>query len=370
MTKFSSFKLDSIFEKIPTKKIKGKAKQFPDSPTDDYTVPLLTAGIQNQGLSRYAKPEQCPTILKNVISISANGANTGIPFFQDKEFSVLQDAYAIRLKNGELTRERGLYIVACLKKVLYGNFDWSNKAGWNNIKNMEIELPVKDNTNQFDFEYMEERIKELEEERIKELEAYLKVTGLKDFKLTQEEQKIIGGVNRSPIYRNFKIGELFSPPDKGDVDLQQSDIDNLGEYFINSGETNMGIKGKTSRPAKVFNANTITIDFFGNAYYRDYKYKLATHNHVFSFNDSIIKNKEVGLYLVTALKFLKSKYSYSNMLTWKKLKDDIISLPVDSNGNLDYSFMENYIKAMQKLTIKDVITYKDKVIGQTKEIIK
>lgn len=38
---------------------------------------------------------------------------------------------------------------------------------------------------------MEDRIKELEEDRIKELDAYLKVTNLDDYELTDEDKKIL-----------------------------------------------------------------------------------------------------------------------------------------------------------------------------------
>ena len=68
------FVIGMIFEKIDTKKISGKANDFPTQPEGDYDIPLLTAGIENQGLARYAMRSQCPTILSNVISVSANGA--------------------------------------------------------------------------------------------------------------------------------------------------------------------------------------------------------------------------------------------------------------------------------------------------------
>lgn len=149
-------------------------------------------------------------------------------------------------------------------------------------------------------------------------------------------------------FKEFKISDIFSEPEKGDVDLQESDVNGKGDYLINSGKTNLGIKGKTDKKAKIFEPNTITIDFWGNAYYRDYKYKLATHNHVFSFNDDIIKNKEVGLYLTGALRFLDQKYSYSNMLTWKKLKKEKIILPIISGTNqIDFQYMEDEVKKLE-----------------------
>lgn len=68
---------------------------MPNVATNEYDLPALTAGIQNQRLNNYV-PRKNATILKNVISISANGANTGATFYQSKEFTVLQDAYAIK----------------------------------------------------------------------------------------------------------------------------------------------------------------------------------------------------------------------------------------------------------------------------------
>lgn len=139
------------------------------------------------------------------------------------------------------------------------------------------------------------------------------------------------------MFKTFPIGELFECA-KGDIDLQQKDINGKGDYFINSGLDNRGIKGKTDRPAKVFPSNTITIDFWGNAYYRDFEYKLATHNHVFSLSGPVIKNKQVGLYLEGALSKLSSIFSYNNMAIWNKLKDMVIELPVVESADADHEY--------------------------------
>lgn len=188
---WKEFKLDELFEKIKTEKIAGKANDFSTCRTDEYTIPLLTAGADNQGFARYAKRNQCPTILKNVISISANGANTGVTFYQKDEFAVLQDAYAIKLKDMEIPNEQvGLFLASCISKILHGNFSWTYKAGWERIKGMVIKLPVKE-VEEIDWEYMQERITELEQERITELEWYLIATGLNDYELTDEDKDIL-----------------------------------------------------------------------------------------------------------------------------------------------------------------------------------
>lgn len=235
------------------------------------------------------------------------------------------------------------------------------------FNDLSIKLPVVAKTNQIDWKYIENQMEVFEHNRMEILANYLTFTGSDNYQLTEKDKQIL---SYKPTYASFKMEDIFSPPQKGDVDLQQRDVNGKGEYLINSGETNLGIKGRTDRPAKVFPANTITIDFWGNAYYRDFKYKLATHNHVFSFADPIIKNKEVGLYLVSILQFLKKRYSYINMLTWNKLKQVTINLPVKPGSReIDFDYIEEYIKAIQKITIKDVVKYKDKVINKKADIV-
>ncbi|MGO5335645.1 restriction endonuclease subunit S [Bilifractor sp. LCP19S3_H10] len=164
------------------------------------------------------------------------------------------------------------------------------------------------------------------------------------------------------MFKKFAIGALFKCA-KGDVDLQQKDINGKGCYFINSGIDHRGIKGKTDRPARVFPPNTITIDFWGNAYYRDFEYKLATHNHVFSFSGPVIKNKLVGLYLEGALSKLPTIFSYNNMATWNKLKDIAIELPVIESPDpdheytvedIDFEYMQEHITALERERIAEL----------------
>ena len=73
---------------------------------------------------------------------------------------------------------------------------------------------------------------------------------------------------------------------------------------------------------------------------------------------------------------------HSNMCSWRKIKNDTISLPIqtDEQNNPiidpdktyhpegyipDWEFMENYIRAIEKVVISDVVKYKDEVIEKT-----
>lgn len=117
---WGEFKLEELFEKIKIKSLKYKTSELPSEAINDFILPAFTAGIQNQWLNNFV-PIDNTTILKNVISISANGANTGATFYQNKDFTVLQDAYALKWKysDGLLTYNHYLYLVGSISKAIF-----------------------------------------------------------------------------------------------------------------------------------------------------------------------------------------------------------------------------------------------------------
>lgn len=323
------------------------------------------------------------------------GAETCVAFYQPNDFVAGNKVY--RLSREGLDIKEYLFLASVLN-MQTKNYSYSNARIPKKIKAEKILLPVIENPNpdheytvdDIDWQYMRNRITELERNRITELDAYLQATGLNDYELTEDDKKILSlSAKRASDedgtlednsedevrFGEFKLGQLFESQ-TGDVDLQRKDINDKGYFFINSGVENRGIKGKTDRPAKVFKAGTITIDFWGNAYYRDFDYVMATHNHVFSLSGDVIKNEKVGHYIIGKLSKLPQLFSYSNMATWNKLKVLDISLPIKSDApddytvaDIDFDYMERYIRTMEKVVIADVVKYKKKVIETTKKVV-
>lgn len=142
----------------------------------------------------------------------------------------------------------------------------------------------------------------------------------------------------------------------GDFDIKKEHINNKGEYVVTSGLANNGILGKSDVKARVFNENTITVDMFGNAFYRNHKYKIVTHARVFTLipKDEITKN--IGLFLSNSLHFLKHKFAYENMCSWAKIKDEKIQLPV-KNGKINFSFIEKFIAELEAEHLAELEAY-------------
>lgn len=157
-------------------------------------------------------------------------------------------------------------------------------------------------------------------------------------------------------FQKFRIGDLFTA-ESGDTDLKKVDIENNGVPVITSGVQNYGILGLTTRKAKVIPQNTITVDMFGNVYFRDFEYKIVTHARVFSLIPKQNITRSIGLYFQTCLSKHKSKFSYDNMCVFTKLENETIELPIADAGKLDVEFIENYIRQLEADRLQQLEAY-------------
>ena len=65
---------------------------------------------------------------------------------------------------------------------------------------------------------------------------------------------------------------------------------------------------------------------------------------------------------------LSKNFDYANKFNRKLALNFEVSLPTADGINPDYNYMEEYIRAIEKLVIKDVVKYKDEIIKQTKHV--
>lgn len=391
---FKKYRVGDLFDIHPTNAYKMSNA---DLYLTEGSTPVLSNSSANNGIGGYSGLE--PTEKGGIITFSDTTTGGDTMFYQADDFIGYPHVQGMYPFIADKWDEKcSLYAISTIRKTAGNGWSYAVKFNRALVKELMIELPVIENPNldheytvdDIDWQYMYDRITELERERITELDAYLQVTGLNDYELTEDDKKILSlstkrasdeegileDIGEDEVrFGKFKMGTLFNSQ-TGDVDLQQKDVNDKGYFFINSGVENRGIKGKTDRPAKVFKAGTITIDFWGNAYYRDFDYVMATHNHVFSLSGDVIKNEKVGHYIIGKLSKLPQLFSYSNMATWNKLKVLDISLPIKSDApddytvaDIDFDYMERYIRAMEKVVIADVVKYKDKVIETTKKVV-
>ncbi|OTA29046.1 hypothetical protein B9T39_05175 [Alloscardovia macacae] len=385
---FKMFKVGELFDIHPTVAYKMKNDELFAS---GGTTPVLSNSSVNNGIGGYCG--LAPTEQGHMITFSDTTTGADTMFYQPSSFIGYPHVQGMYPFEPDKWDEKCyLYVISCIRKSAGNGWSYAVKFNRALVKELLIELPVIESSepnhectvNDIDYKYMQDRITELEQDRITELDTYLIASGLDDYELNDEDKEILSlspestsdeastseadCKNGKVRFKKYLLDDLFESA-TGDVDLQQKDINGKGQFFVNSGVDNQGIKGKTDRKARIFPSNTITIDFWGNAYYRDFDYKMATHNHVFSLSGKILRNRLVGLYIVSMLSKVPTLFSYNNMATWNKLKLLKISLPVNANEEIDFEYMERYIRAIEKLTIADVSKYKNRLIATTKQVV-
>ncbi|GAA9172427.1 restriction endonuclease subunit S [Helicobacter pylori] len=403
--KWGEFKLGDLFEKIIIKPLPYQTAQLPKEKTPTHELPALTAGILNQGLNNFV-PKENATILKNVISISANGANTGATFYQPHEFCVLQDAYAIEfIGDKKLNDKEYLFFVCAISKVIYNNskYEWTNKAGWNKVKNELISLPLKPTANtqtlkDIDFHFMEKliaeleqcRLAELEQCRLAELEAYLKATGLSNTTLSNDEENALNlfndknsGEGNTPcglMWQSFKLGDLFEIEKtlsfNKDALTQGQDYDYITRTSQNQGvlQTTGFVNAENLNPPFTWSLGLLQMDFFyrkkswyAGQFMRKITPKTEIENKI---------NSRIAHYFTTLLNALKRPLlSVLVRDIDKTFREQKIQLPLKPTANtqtldgIDFPFMRTLINALMKQTIQGVVQYSKAKIQATKEAI-
>ena len=355
---FREFRLDEIFELKSSKKIfHANNLEIYDEKIDGAN-PYVVRSTQNNGIRGYVFENKAHLNESNTLSFAQDTFSVSYqaePYFTGNKVKVLKSKFS------EFNSKIALYMVSNFNFVLQG-CTWGLGSNVSSISEIKILLPTLGG--EINFSFMEKFIEELD--------AYLAVTGLRDYKLTEKEKDALakfdefgrrGGVvskfvTLETLFENIKQGRRLKKEDQKDGLVP----------FVMAGVTNTGVVNHISNPVVTFPKNSITVDIFGNTFYRNYDFGAGDDTGVY-WNESKEYSQSVMLYFAAAIsRSLRGRFSYGKKLRSSQSLKFKINLPA-VNGRIDYDFMENFIKAIEKLVIKDVVLWANKKIEATKKVI-
>ncbi|GAA9232994.1 restriction endonuclease subunit S [Helicobacter pylori] len=264
------------------------------------------------------------------------------------------------------------------------------------FREQKIQLPLKPTANtqtldDIDFDFMEKFIAELEQCRLAELEAYLKATGLSNTTLSNDEENALKLFNNSGeggntpcglMWQSFKLGDLFEKVSarflgKGDkfkaTSKSITDTHNIPLVYCKKGNNGIMYWGKKG-DFETYN-NIISIIYngviaTGLTYAHRDEVGILAESYFIKFKNGN-PNFLCNLFIKTAIeKVLYPKYSRDNLATWaNKVENELIFLPTNQHGKIDFHFMRTLINALMKQTIQGVVQYSSAKIQATKEAI-
>lgn len=393
-----SFALGDVFEIYsPKKRFNANAVQFGGK------YPYVARGSSNNGIRGYITEDV--QYLSPAKSLSF-GQDTATVFYQPDAYFTGDKIKVMVLRNHELNDELAQYFITVITKA-FSTFAWGQSSFNEKIlKATKIVLPVikspdpnhEYTVDDINYEYMQERISELEQERISELDAYLAASGLDDYELTDDDKEILSlspesasdeaGASEADfgngqiVFKTFKVSDVFNKVEakckKADFDKRRdaSTVPNE-EYCVPLVNAKVGDNGIMFYGRKSdWNTQEMCIDVIQNG-------AVATGT-VYAQPQAVgvlwdaylikpmveAKSVEALLYMAKCIeKITKEQFSYDKKATWDRVKLCEVSLPVTLNGDIDFDYMERYIRAIEKLAIADVAKYKDKLIAATKQVV-
>ncbi|MCD7771397.1 MAG: restriction endonuclease subunit S [Oscillospiraceae bacterium] len=161
-------------------------------------------------------------------------------------------------------------------------------------------------------------------------------------------------------WKEFEISAIFEiSPGKR---LTKSEMKSGSKPFIGATDSNNGITAFVSNSNVSEDENILGVNYNGSVVENFY------HPYTCIFSDDVKRfrtkqvegNKYIYLFLKTVILQQKSKYAYGYKFNEQRMQKQLLLLPVDSTGNPDYDFMEQYIKDREQQIVQDYLNYVNK----------
>ncbi|CUU83799.1 restriction endonuclease subunit S [Campylobacter hyointestinalis] len=175
----------------------------------------------------------------------------------------------------------------------------------------------------------------------------------------------------SRIWQEFKIGDLFEVSGSKTTSKIHLEKIGAGKYpYITTQATNNGIAGYYDFYTEMGNCLTIDSAVLGSCFYQKDNFSASDHVEILRPKKFTL-NSKLALYFTSLFNknIVILGYSYTKKRNQIRIKNEIVKLPVNNLGEIDFDFMESFISGVQKTSIKGVIELKDKIIEQTKKAI-
>lgn len=149
-------------------------------------------------------------------------------------------------------------------------------------------------------------------------------------------------------WKEFRIGDLFEACLSKD-DIQPKDFVEGKIPLVSSGKENNGIIAFVEdKKARLWEANTLTIDMFGKVFYQENPYFAVSHGRVNILLPKISMTKGCLQFMGCAIeKVTLQKYAFNEMCTGTKVLKDSIKLPATPDGAPDWAYMESYMANLE-----------------------
>lgn len=291
-------------------------------------VAYISSTKKNNGISSYISPPDNMVIYENQMTLS-NSGSVGYLFFHEYPFVASDHVTVIGLKDQTvmLNKEIALYLKPILESMKY-KYNFGREISDSRLGKEKVLLPVNDDDTP-DWDYMVKTIRQLRK-TVKWNTIHM-----------QETKLSLSDVG----WKEFPMDSVFTI--KKGKRLTKADIIEGTTNFIGAISGNNGIRERISEDP-LYEGNCITVNYngsVGEAYYQESPFWASDDVNVLFLREHIL-NKYIGLFLITIIRQNKSHFDFGRKWNLEKMKKTLIKLPVDDSDNINWDFMEGYMKQL------------------------
>ena len=283
-----------------------------------------------------------PNEKKNCITISMVATHM-MAFWQNFDFATSQNILVLR--NKKFNKYSAYFICSVLNNYLLKKYGYGNVVKLSTFPKEKIMLPAN-SEGEPDYKFMEEYIKEREDKLKKQYKEHVKslVDGLHK-KVSSDKE-----------WREFFISEIFNNIQRGKRLIKEHQKEGTIPY-ISSTALNNGVDNFISNEAGVRKYNNClslaNSGSVGACFYEPFEFIASDHITHLKGNYS----KYSYLFMSCMLNRLSEKYNFNREINDTRIKREKVFLPVNSKGEPDYEFMEDYMRYLEQKKILEYLEY-------------
>ena len=323
-SKWMDFPISTLFDIV-------KGTRLTKADMRDGETNFIGASAVNNGITAHISNDE-HIHPANTITITYNGS-VGEAFYQDKPFWASDDVNVLYPKFA-MNRHIAFFIIPVLKKAGQ-KYAFIDKWKKEDMERDCISLPVDDN-HQPDFSYMESYMKN------REVAVSASLTKLQSAKRFSKSK-----IFEFESWKTYKIKDVFPNIVKPTVyHTREVKEASTGIPYVVRSKFNNGIKYSVERPVE--NVNPAKVISFGaeNATFFYQKSEWISGRDMYYIDTRDI-SEYACLFITSCLQPIAEKYSYNYGMFPDLLKEENIKLPADKNGEPDYVYMEDFMKAVE-----------------------
>jgi len=147
-------------------------------------------------------------------------------------------------------------------------------------------------------------------------------------------------------FNDYKINEIFEVTGTKTTKIHDLKEIGYGVYpYITTSSKNFGQNGTFNYYTEIGNVLTLESAVNGVCFYQENNFSAS--DHVEKLTPKFSVSKEFLIYVSVLVNRQNFRFNYGRKANQDRIKNIVISLPIDENGDIDFIFINNFINSLE-----------------------